>query len=157
MKIGTYTEDAFKIVGSCKFYLVCLACKKLQEVTFFVAKNDGSVLLSCTTTLVLGCIQLRTRLDYLPPRASLITRTVDHPQKTRCQIAVHSSTTDSAVPSWKKTLPKQEILKMITSKEQILKSYPNVFEWIGKFPGPTYSLILVYHQSKLPATQFLST
>ena len=76
MKIGTYTKYAVKIVGSCKFYLVHPDTKKLQEVTFFVAKNDGSVLLSCTTTLALGLIQPRTRLDYLQPRANLITRSV---------------------------------------------------------------------------------
>ena len=70
MKIGTYTKDAVKIVGSCKFHLVHLDTEKLQEVTFFVVKNDGSVLLSCTTTLVCRLIQPRTRLDYLLPRAS---------------------------------------------------------------------------------------
>ena len=59
MKIGTYTKDAVKIVGSCKLYLVHPDTKKLQEVTFFVAKNDGSVLLSCTTTLALGLVQPR--------------------------------------------------------------------------------------------------
>ena len=53
MEIGTYTTDTVKIVGSCKFYLVHLDTKMFQEVTFFVAKNDGSVLLSCTTTLLL--------------------------------------------------------------------------------------------------------
>ena len=51
MEIGTYTTDTVKIVGSCKFYLVHLRTKMLQEVTCFVARNDGSVLLSCTTTL----------------------------------------------------------------------------------------------------------
>ena len=98
LKIGTYTTDAVRIVDSCKFYLVHLDTTKLQEVTFPEAKDDGSVLLSCTTTLALGFIQPRTRLDYLPPRVSLITSSVDHPQKTRCQITVHSSTIDSAVP-----------------------------------------------------------
>ena len=98
MKIGTYTKDAVKTVGSCKFYLVHPDTKKLQEMTFFVAKNDGSVLISCTTTFGPGFIQLRTKLDYIPPRASLITSTVDHPEKTRCQVAVHSSTTDNAIP-----------------------------------------------------------
>ena len=73
LEIGTYTTNTVKIVGSCLFYLVHLDTKKLQEVTFYVAKNDGSVLLSCTTTLALGLIQPCTRLDYLPPRASLIT------------------------------------------------------------------------------------
>ena len=78
LEIGTYTTDAVKIIGSCLFYLVHLETKKLQEVTFYVAQNDGSVLLSCTTTLVFGLIQPHTRLDYLPPRASFNTSSVDH-------------------------------------------------------------------------------
>ena len=45
MESGTYTTDTVKIVGSYKFYLVCLDTKKIQEVTFFVARNDESVLL----------------------------------------------------------------------------------------------------------------
>ena len=142
MKIGTYTKDTVMILGTCKFYLLHPDTKKLREVTFFVAKKDGSVLLSCKTTLVLGLIQPRIRLDYLPPRASLITSTVDHPQKTRCQVPVHSSTTDSAVPLQKKIIPKREVPKLITSKEQIVKYYPDVFEWIGEFPGPPYDIQL---------------
>ena len=51
MEIGTYTTETVKIVGSCIFYLVHLDTKKVQEETFFVAKTDGSDLLSCTTTL----------------------------------------------------------------------------------------------------------
>ena len=54
-------------------YLVHLDTKKLMDVIFFVAVNEGNVLLSCKTTLMLGLIQPRTRFDYLPPRASLIT------------------------------------------------------------------------------------
>ena len=142
MKIEIYTKDAVKSVGSCKFYLVHLDTKQLQEVTFFVAKNDGSVLLSCTTTLVLGIIQPRTRLDYLPTKAGLIPSTVDHPQKTRCQVVVHSSTTDSAIHLQKKVILKQEVPKLITSKEQIFKYYPDVFEGIGKFPSPPYYIQL---------------
>ena len=49
LEIGIYTRDTVKIVGSCVFYLVQPDTKKLHEVTFFVATNDGSVLLSCTT------------------------------------------------------------------------------------------------------------
>ena len=130
-------------MGSCKFYLVHPDTKKLQEVTFFVARNDGSVLPSCTTTLLLGLIQPRTKLDSLPPRTSLITSSVDHPKKKRSYVAVYSSTTDSAVPPWKNVVPKQEVPKLVTSKEQILSYYPDVFERIGKFLGPhtTYSLI----------------
>ena len=53
MGIETYTTDTVKTVGYCIFYLVHLDTMKLQEVSFFIAKNDESVLLSCTTTLVL--------------------------------------------------------------------------------------------------------
>ena len=83
LQVGTYTTDSVKIVGSCKFHLVHLNTKRLLETTFYAAMNDGSVLLSCKTTLLLGLIQPRSRLDYLPPRASLITSSADHPKKTK--------------------------------------------------------------------------
>ena len=72
LEIGTYTTDTVKIVGSCLFYLVHPDTKNLQEVTFYVAQNDSSVLLSCTMTLAAGPIQPCTRMEYLPSRASLI-------------------------------------------------------------------------------------
>ena len=66
-EIGTYTTDTVKIVGSFMFCLVHLDTKTLMDVTFIVAVNDGSVLLSCQRTLMLGLIQPRTRLDYCHP------------------------------------------------------------------------------------------
>ena len=39
LEIGTYTTYTVKIVGSCLFHLVHLDTKKLQEVTFYVAKK----------------------------------------------------------------------------------------------------------------------
>ena len=54
LEIGTYTTDTVKIAGSCRFYLVHPDVKKLVDVTFFVAINDGSVLLFCKTALALG-------------------------------------------------------------------------------------------------------
>ena len=80
--------DTVKIVGSCVFYLVQPDTKILVEVTFFVAMNDWSVLLLCKTTVMISLIQPRTRLDYLPPRASLITSSADHPKKTKSTLTV---------------------------------------------------------------------
>ena len=94
LKIGTYTNDTVKIVGTCKLYLVHPDTKKLIETIFYVATNDGSVLLSCKSTLALDLIQPRSRLDYLPPRASLITSTQDHLKKTKqvqAPLQIHSS------------------------------------------------------------------
>ena len=83
LQVGTHTTDSVKIVGSCKFHLVHPDTKRLLETTFYVAINDGSVLLSCKTILLLGLIQPRSRLDYLLPRASLITSSADHPRKMK--------------------------------------------------------------------------
>ena len=57
LEIGTYTTDTVKNVGSCLFHLVHPDTTKLQEVTFYVAQNNGSVLLTCTTTLVVFTAQ----------------------------------------------------------------------------------------------------
>ena len=58
IEIGTYTTDTVKILGSCVFYLVHQDTKKLMDVKFFVAVNNGSMLLSCKTTLILGWYNL---------------------------------------------------------------------------------------------------
>ena len=57
--------------------------KKPHAVTFYVASNEGSVLLSCTTLLALDLIQTRPRLDYLSLRAKLLTSAADHPALTK--------------------------------------------------------------------------
>ena len=51
MHFSTYTTDTVKIIESCVFDAVCPDTKKLVPVTFYVANNDGSVLLSCKMTL----------------------------------------------------------------------------------------------------------
>ena len=122
-----YTTDSVKIVGSCKFHLVHPDTKKLLETTFYVAMNDGSVLLSCKTTLQLG----RARLDYLPPRASLITSSADHPKKTKevlhiqkKQVAAQKKMQEKAIQP---PVVKEKGPKLITSKEMIMQEYPDVF------------------------------
>ena len=78
-------------MGSCRCYLVHLDSKKLVDVTFFVAINDGSVLLSCKTTLVLGLIQPRSRPDYLPPTLAW-SQLCWLPKKTKLlKVSVHTS------------------------------------------------------------------
>ena len=57
MEIETYTTEVMKIIGTCHFYLVHPESKQLSKVMFFVAKENGSVLLSCRTTMELGLIK----------------------------------------------------------------------------------------------------
>ena len=143
LQIGTYTNDTVKIIGNCKLFLV--HTKKLVETIFYVATNDGSVLLSCKSTLALDLIQPRSRLDYLPPRASLITSMQDHPKKTKqvqvpaqvhssqklstqSQTKVETSTKPNAQdPLQAQTMKQPQPHKIITSKDQIMKQHSDVF------------------------------
>ena len=45
MQISSYTSDTVKIIGSCTFGIIHPDMKKLVPVTFYVANNDGSILL----------------------------------------------------------------------------------------------------------------
>ena len=97
LEIGTYTTDTVKLVGCCVFYVVHPDTKYLQEVTFYVASNNGRVLLSCATMLALGLIQPHTTLDYHPPTTSLITSSADQLKKTKSQVNIHVSKKESTV------------------------------------------------------------
>ena len=123
-----------------------------MPVTFYVANNEGSVLLSCKMTFAFCLIQPRSRLDYLPPLACLITTTMDHPKKTKLtSLKVHRSkkkylfkgknhkATQQHLASMN-TVQKSDLNIMIASKEQILSSYPDIFEGIARFPGPPYHI-----------------
>ena len=96
LEIGTHTTNKVKVVGSHVLYVVHPDNKCLQEVTFYVTSNNGSVVLSCVTKLALGLIEPHTRLDYLPP-ASHITSSADHPVKAKSLMSVHVSKPDSTV------------------------------------------------------------
>ena len=160
LHIGTHTNDKVKIVRTCKLYLVNPDTKKLIETIFYVANNDGSVLLSCKSTIAIDLIQPRSRLDYLPPRASLLTSTQDHPKKTKqvqAPVHIHTSkqlsTQSQPKAETSKTfnaqdspqvpaMRQQKPYKMITSKDQTMRQYPDVFDDIGKFLGPPYTIHL---------------
>ena len=62
-EIGTNATDTVKIVGSCKFYFVHQDTKRLQEVTFFVARYDGSVLLLCYAIIKAHTNRVKTSIS----------------------------------------------------------------------------------------------
>ena len=77
---------------------------------------------------------------------------MDHPKKTRqASLKVHSSKEEVSVQMQEtqgkaatsvstNTVLKPGMNTLITSKEQILSSYPDVFEGIGGFSGPPYHI-----------------
>ena len=140
LKVGTYTTDTIKIIGTSIIYLIHPDSKKLMEMIFYIASNEGSVLLSCNFSLTLGLIQSRPRLDYLPPRASLITSNADHLRKTKAQIQIQKQEviTQTSDQHQGAQIMTTTAPKLVTTQDQIMHEYPDVFEGIGKFPGPPY-------------------
>ena len=91
--------------------------------------------MSCVSTLAIGLIQPLTRLDYLPPGASLITSSADHPMKTKSQVNIHVSKKESTVSN-----QQGMVHKLITSKDNIFQAYSDVFDGIQCFPGSPYHI-----------------
>ena len=129
-EIGTYTTDTVKLVGSCVFHLVHPDTKCLQEVTFYVASNNGSVWLSCVTMLALGLIQPCTRLDYLPPRASLITSSSNHAKKTKSQVNVCVSKKEYTVSNQQGIIHKLITTKVSADMVAIIIFFFLMFLWL---------------------------
>ena len=140
LKIGMYTMDTIEIIGTTTIYLLHPDSKKLVETTFYITSNEGSVLLSSNTSLTLGLIQSSPRLDYLFPRVRLITSNVDHPRKTKEQVQVQKEEVIIKQPDQCHNTQSTTLPKLITNKCQILQECPDVFEGIGKFPGPPYHI-----------------
>ena len=142
LKIGTYTTETIKIIGTSIIYLIHPDSKKLTEMIFYIASNEGSVLLSCNTSLTLGLIQSRPTLDYLPPRVSLITSNTDHLKKTKAQVQIQKqeiiAQTSNQHQGTQVTTIKAP--KLVTTQDQIMHEYPDVFKGIGKSPGPPHHI-----------------
>ena len=146
MEIETYTTEVVKIIGMCHFYLVHPESKQLSKVMFFVAKENGSILLSCRTTMELGLIKPRACLDYLPPKARLLTSTCDQPSKTKSYKPVIHYMKETVTPNTSVVPSKHNMTykdnQLVTRQEHIMAQFPDVFEGVGKFPGKPYKICL---------------
>ena len=81
--VKTYTTEKIKIVGSCNMFVVHPDTKLLQEVTIQVTNHEGSVIVSCATSIALGLIHPHTNLVEIPEEGSLIYSIADMPKKQR--------------------------------------------------------------------------
>ena len=142
LKIGMYTADTINIIGTTIIYLIHSDSKWPTETTFHIVSSEGSVLLSCNASLQLGLIHHRSRLNYLPPQASLIISKEDHPKSTKLNMQIQSQQfiTNKEGPHHKSHPDALKPPKLITAYEQIKQHYPDVFDGIGRFPGPPYHI-----------------
>ena len=126
LKIGTYTTDTVKILGICIIYLVHPDSKRLKEMIFCIASNEGIVLLSCNTSLTLGPIQSRPKLNYLPPKARLITSNADHPRKMKAHIQIQKQEINVQTTNQQQDTQVTPTTgsKLVISQDQIMHDYP---------------------------------
>ena len=80
--IFTYTTEKIKAIGSCELLVVHPNTKCFKEVTFQVVNHEGSVIVSCTTSIDLNLIQSQSKLNsQVPDYGRLIYSCADDPGK----------------------------------------------------------------------------
>ena len=83
-----YTTDKLPVIGSFRLLVVHPDTWSLEEVTFQVTSQEGSVVLSCATTLELGLIQPHSALeDSIQASASLISSMAEYPRKNKSKVS----------------------------------------------------------------------
>ena len=138
--LTVYTRHSIDLIGKCTFYMLSKATKQPIKVDFYIEKEEGSVLLSQETIFQPQLLNVKPRLEYLPPRATLISSAANHPKRE-----IHVQTTTSILPTststvFQETTPRR--VKIVKSKEQIQEQYPELFKSIGRFPGEPYHIHL---------------
>ena len=122
--LTVYIRHSFDLIGKCTFYILSKATKQSIKVEFYVAKEEGSVLLSRETVFQLQLLNVKPRLEYLPPRVMLISSVADHPKRE-----IHAQSTfpqqrnsTSILPTSTSTIPQENTprrVKIVKPKEQI--------------------------------------
>ena len=83
-------------------------------------------------------------LDYLPPKARLLTSTCDQPSKTRPYKPVIHYTKEAVTPNMSVAPSNitQNDDQLVMRQEHIMVQFPDVFQGVGKFPGEPYRIRL---------------
>ena len=98
--ITTHTTEKINVLGSCDLFVVHPDTKCLKKITFQVVNHEGSVIVSCVTSLELGLIQLHSVFnDSVTDCERLLYSEADHPNKYKHQnIESSSNVSDNASP-----------------------------------------------------------
>ena len=75
------TRHSVDLIGKCTFLMLSKDTKQPVKVDFYIAKEEGSVLMSWETVFQLQLLDVKPRLEYLYPRATLISIAADYPKK----------------------------------------------------------------------------
>ena len=131
-----YTRHSVNLIGKCTFYMLNKGTKQPVKVDFYIAKEEGSVLLSRERVFQLELLNVKPQFEYLPPGAMFISSAVDYPKKEK-----HAQSTSPQLPNSASILPTSKFkihqedtlkkVRIMKTKEQIQEQYPELFKGIG--------------------------
>ena len=85
--IQTYTKQKIPVIGSCELFVLHSDDQCFHKVKFQVVSVEGSVIISCATSINLNLIQIPKQLDTnIPGCARLIYSSVDAPGKHQYKV-----------------------------------------------------------------------
>ena len=98
-----------------------------------MTQEEGSVLLSCSTSLKLEVIEVLEQ-QPVPAYMPIYTSSLDKPSFTEQYVVYQKEMIE--------IYDKQNLNRIIRLKQDIKRLYPSVFTGIGKFPGKPYQIRL---------------
>ena len=132
--LTVYTRHSADLIDKCTFYMLSKGTKQPVRVDFYIAKEEGSVLLSWETVFQLQLLNVKPRLEY-PEQHSYPVQQIILKRRYMHSLCLHNSQIQQPyypLPNLKysheDTLMKVRIIK---TKEQIQEQYPELFKGIG--------------------------
>ena len=113
IQVTTYNDSTLDLIGRCTLYLQHPNTPEKMAATFYVTQDEGSILLSCSTSLKLEVIEVPEQ-PYMP----IYTSSIDKPKLTE-QYVVYQN---EIIEVYDKNNPN----RVIRSKQDIKKLYPSV-------------------------------
>ena len=104
-------------MGSCNLYIIHPDTRCLEETWFYVAGNEGSILISCATSLALSLIKPHEKLDHSPPEGNrnVIYSNADKIKKgDESQLKVQQTKLKTSAEKLQMDVPKENNLIMKT-------------------------------------------
>ena len=140
--LTVHTRHSIDLIGKCTFYMLNKGTKQPLKVDFYIAKEESSALLSQEIVFQLQLLDVKPQLEYLPPRATLISSAVDYPKK-ETHVQFTSTQQQQGIITSKSSITQEDTqkkIRIIKTKEQIQEQYPELSEGIGQFPGEPYHI-----------------
>ena len=131
IQVTTYNDSTLDLLGRCTLYLQHPKVQGKIAATFYITQEEGSVLLSCSISLKLEVIQVPEQ-EPVPSYMPIYTSSLDKPNFTDQYVIYQNEIIE--------IYDKQNLDRIIRSKQDIKRLYPSVFTGISKFPGELYQI-----------------